>query len=91
MVGGYDTQMNSGKAYGVKSKFAPALTKKWKQGNVIGFYLDLDACELSLFINKEFQGKTPVGAGPFYPAFSVTSDAETITILHDVDLPAALQ
>ena len=58
-----------GSAYGVQSAFAPALTKAWKVGDVIGWYLDLDACELSLFVNKEFQGKTPVGAGPFYPAF----------------------
>jgi hypothetical protein len=92
MVGGHDvSHWNAGKAYGVQANWAPAPTKKWKQGDVIGFYLDLDACELSLFINKEFQGKTLVGAGPFYPAFHVISNNEAITILHDVDLPAALQ
>jgi hypothetical protein len=91
MVGGYDTGMDEGKAYGVQSKFAPALAKKWKAGDVIGFYLDLDAHELSLFINKEFQGKTPVGAGTYYPAFTCHCDRDKITILHDVELPAALQ
>ena len=74
-----------------QSAWAPAPTKAWKQGDVIGYYLDLDACELSLFINKEFQGKTPVGAGPFYPAFGIYNSGDIITILHDVDLPDALQ
>jgi hypothetical protein len=83
--------MNGGKAYGVQSKFAPALTKNWKVGDVIGLYLDLDARELSHFINKEFQGKTPVGAGTYYPAFSCYGTTDKITILHDVELPAALQ
>jgi hypothetical protein len=91
MVGGYDTGMDGGKAYGVQSKFAPALTKNWNVGDVLGLCLDLDARELSLFINKEFQGKTPVGAGTYYPAFSCYSSNDKVTILHDVELPAALQ
>jgi hypothetical protein len=91
VVGGYDTSYwNNGKAYGVQAAWVPAPAKAWKTGDVIGFCLDLDACELSLFVNKEFQGKTPVGAGPFYPAFGVQSNKDSITILHDVDLPAAL-
>jgi hypothetical protein len=90
MVGGYDAQMN-GHAYGVQAAFAPALTKNWNVGDVIGFCLDLDARELSLFINKEFQGKTPVGAGTYYPAFCCYGNTDTFTILHDVELPAALQ
>jgi hypothetical protein len=92
LVGGTGpSNWNNGKAYGVKAAWAPVPKKAWKTGDIIGFYLDLDACELSLFINKEFQGKTPVGAGPFYPAFQVVSTNDAITILHDVDLPAALQ
>ena len=91
LVGGWDTSMDDGKAYGVQSAFAPALTKNWKVGDIIGWYLDFDACELSLFINKEFQGKTKVGAGSFYPAFALQNSNDAITILHDVALPAALQ
>jgi hypothetical protein len=89
MVAGYDTYMQ-GRAYGVQSAFAPALTKQWKVGDVVGFYLDLDAREFHLFINKEFQAKTPVGAGPFYPAFGTHNHHDIATILHDVELPAAL-
>jgi hypothetical protein len=57
---------------------------------VLGFFLDLDANELSLFHDKVLQGKTAIARGPYKVAVSTHCTSDVVTLVHGATLPPAL-
>ena len=79
-----------GSVDGVKVNFVPAMAGITSvTGGVVGFLLDLDANELSVFYNKQFKGKTPIAPGPYRAAVTVhPTVGNVLTLQHGTDWPA---
>jgi hypothetical protein len=73
---------------GVAIAFVPALVgNDMGTGVTVGFLLDLDANELSIYKNRQFKSKTKIAPGTYHPAFCTYDPSSAATVQHDVAFP----
>jgi hypothetical protein len=82
----YDA-VSYGNVGGVPLAFHPPLAELWCAGDSIGFLLDLERQELTLFRNKVFKGKSAIGPGPYKAAFGVFDGLSEIAMVHNAAWP----
>jgi len=75
---------------GISQNYAPPLAQPFRVRLVVGWFLDLDANELSVFHDKVLQGKTAIARGPYKVAVSTYSANDVVTLVHGATLPPAL-
>jgi hypothetical protein len=85
----YDTNP-CGTVDGISQNYVPPLAQPFRVGLVVGWFLDLDANELSIFHDKVLQGKTAIARGPYKVAVSTIYTNDVVTVVHGATLPPAL-
>ena len=68
-------------------QFRPALPKKaWADDSTVGLLLDLEARELSLYLDRALLGRSPIAGGEYRAALSCYTGS-VATLQHGVSCP----